>query len=199
MYAAPARSQRGGGMNTQQKKPNAAQGCARGGCGLAVLVVVIVIIVAVVAGGKSKSHSSAASEAGSYIKAKGARIDIINATVSDVLVQLGKVIKNGGSSTTEVDEMATEAQKAHDRVNELRSELFQAEGNEELSHASLAIEEGANELKNAMGALVAYAGNPNPATLAHLNAQFEKGKEKWDEGVETVWRIAKKGEAPKLE
>lgn len=80
----------------------------------------------------------------------------------------------------------------------MRNELYKVGGNDELSSATLNLQEGANELKNAMGALVAYTGNPNPASLAHLSTQLESGKSKWNEGAETVWRIAGESGAPKL-
>jgi len=185
-------------MAAQGGAPAKAKGNTRTGCGCLVFIVVVVVIIIAVAsgGGKSKSPEAEAKE---YIKEKSVRIHTVSASVEDVEVALGLVIKKGsGASQTEIDELATDAQKAHDGINEVRNELFKTGGKEELSDATLNIQEGANELKNAMGALVAYAGNSNAATLAHLNAEFEKGKEKWDEGVERVWSVAHESGAPKL-
>lgn len=37
-----------------------------------------------------------------------------------------------------------------------------------------------------------------PATLASLNTQFEKGKEKWNEGADKVWEVAGEHGAPRV-
>lgn len=180
------------GTGSTKAKKNTRTGC---GC-LTFIVIVVIVVIAVAAGSGGKS--SPEKEAREYIKEKTFQIDKVRASVEDVEVVLGGVIKNNGGSTTEIDELASDAEKAHDGINEVRNELYKLGGNEELSNATLALQEGANELKNAMGALVAYTGNPNPASLAHLNSQYEKGKEKWNEGAEKVWSIAKESGAPKL-
>jgi hypothetical protein len=46
---------------------------------------------------------------------------------------------------------------------------------------------GANDLKNSMGALVAYTGDPNSATLAHFNSQYGSARTEWNEGVNAIW------------
>jgi hypothetical protein len=178
---------------------------ARTGCGLIVLVVAVIIVIGAVAGGKSHRSGTTATggsgvegEAKSYITSKRLQIGRIDATAQTILVLLGQAIKNGGNEH-EVSELATAAQKAHDQIDEERHELFRPEGNEQLGQATLEVEEGANELKNSMGALVAYTGNPNPATLAHVNVQFEHAKSKWDEGVTTIWSLAHESKAPTLE
>jgi hypothetical protein len=184
-------------MSAQPPSAKAQTRKARGGC-LAVLglIVLIVVIVVIAEGGGSKS--SPQSEARSYIKDKTFQINKVRATVETIEGSVGLIIKHHGGSESEVNELARNAQSAHNSIDEVRSELFKVGGNEELSHATLSLQEGANELKNAMGALVAYAGSPNPATLAHLSTQLEKGKEEWNMGAEKVWQIAAESNPPKL-
>jgi hypothetical protein len=44
--------------------------------------------------------------------------------------------------------------------------------------------------------MVAYTGNPIPATLARLSSQFENAKSEWNEGARTVWSIAAESSRP---
>ena len=66
----------------------------------------------------------------------------------------------------------------------------------EVEKAALQVFTSANSLKNAMGALVAFAGNPGAATLAHFTSQYTPAKEEWDAGVSTIWRLAHEPNAP---
>ena len=56
----------------------------------------------------------------------------------------------------------------------------------------------ANDLKNAMGALVAYTGDPNAASLAHFSSQYQSSVAEWNDGIRTIWRLAKLKEPPVL-
>jgi hypothetical protein len=47
-----------------------------------------------------------------------------------------------------------------------------------------------NDLKNAEGALVAWAGDPNPAKVAHAVAQFNTRIAKWNQAVQHIWQAA---------
>lgn len=108
-------------------------------------------------------------------------------------------IAEKGGGTEGIDEIAKAAQEGHDEIDGFRQELFDAEGGKKLSEATFALSEGANELKNAMGGLVAYSGNPNPATLAHFSVQMQAAQGKWNQAVDEVWEIAGEHDAPRLE
>lgn len=184
-------------MAAKGGKP-AAKGSAKGGClGLVVLVIIVVIIVAAVSGGGSKS--SPEKEARSYIASKSHTINIGRVDYEHVAALIGLLGKSGNESESVVNEIAKVAQEAHNEIDGFRQELFDSEAsNEKLKSATLELSEGANELKNAMGAIVAYTGSPNPASLAHATTQMQAAKSKWNTGAEEVWNIAKESGAMTL-
>jgi hypothetical protein len=104
-----------------------------------------------------------------------------------------------GNESSVINELAKVAQESHDQIDGFREELFKTGGDKKLSEATFQLSEGAGELKNAMGALVAYTGNPNPATLAHFTVQLEAAQSKWNQGVDAVWEIAHEHGALRLE
>jgi hypothetical protein len=55
---------------------------------------------------------------------------------------------------------------------------------------------GAKDLKNSMGALVAYLGNPNRATFARFTNEYEQAVAEWDAGVRIVWGVAHRSHPP---
>jgi hypothetical protein len=175
---------------TNNPETKSKQGCL--GC-LVSVVIVVGIIGAVASGGH---HTTPAAQAKAYIKEHGLGAKRVAASVEDTEIQLGLAIKAGASAN--VDELAQAAQSAHDAIDEVRNEFATTETSGELGAAALDIFTAANGLKNAMGALVAYTGNPNPATLAHFTTQFSSAREEWDHGVSTIWSTAHEGNAPTL-
>lgn len=170
----------------------------RTGCGCLALIVVVLVIVIAVASGSGGKGSSPEKEAREYISQKSHVIDYGRVDYEHVEALVGLASKAGSESGTVIDELAKVAQEAHNEIDGFRQELFKPEGNKKLSEATFELSEGANELKNAMGGLVAYTGNPNPATLAHFSTQLEAAKGKWNEGVEAIWGIAKESGAMTL-
>lgn len=165
----------------------------RRGWGCLGLIVVVAIIIAVAAsggGGGKGSSSSPEKEARDYISKNGHNINVGRVQYEHVALLIGLLSKSGSESETVVNELAKVAQEAHNEIDSFRDELFKSDGDKKLSEATLELSEGANELKNAMGTMVAYTGNPNPATLAHLTTQLQAAKAKWNEGVEHIWEIA---------
>jgi hypothetical protein len=146
------------------------------------------------------SSSSPQKEAREYINQKGTAINIGRVNYEHVagIVALLKQAEAEGKSSEVINELAKTAQEAHNQVDEIRAGLYKVGGDQKLSEATLTLQEGANELKNAMGALVAYTGSPNPATLAHFSTQLEAAKTKWNEGAEAVWALAKESGAMTL-
>jgi hypothetical protein len=167
-----------------------AKGNTRAGCGCLAFIVVVVVIIIAVAAGSGGTSTSPQKEAQEYISQKSHAINIGRVDYEHVAALVGLATKAGNETTTVVDELAKVAQEAHNEIDGFRQELFKSGGNEKLSDATLQLSEGANELKNAMGAIVAYTGNPNPATLAHVSTQLEGAKAKWNEGVDEIWTIA---------
>jgi hypothetical protein len=185
-------------MGTQGAK---AKNNTRTGCGCLVLVVVVIAVIAAIAGSggsKSSNPADAQKEAREYITQKGHVINIGRVDYEHVFLLVGLASKAGGEGGTVINELAKVAQESHDQIDGFREELFKTDGDKKLSEATLALSEGAGELKNAMGALVAYTGNPNPATLAHLTIQMEAAKGKWNEGAEAIWHIANESGAMTL-
>jgi len=160
------------------------------GCGCLAAIVVVVVIIIAVAGGSGGKASSPQKEAGEYITQKGHIINIGRVDYEHVAALVGLAGKSGNEIGTVTDELAKVAQEAHNEIGDFREELIKTSGNEKLTDATVELSEGANELKNAMGAIVAYTGNPNPATLAHVSTQLEAAKDKWNTGVDEIWTIA---------
>jgi hypothetical protein len=83
------------------------------------------------------------------------------------------------------NDVAIAAQTAHDELESIRENepgAFSDSGD-----GGFLMYDGLNELKNSMGALVGYLGDPNPATLASFSTQFDRGKSEWNEGVLAVY------------
>jgi hypothetical protein len=185
-------------MGTQGAK---AKNNTRTGCGCLVLVVGVIVVIAAVAGSggsKSSSPADAQKEAREYISQKSHVINYGRIDYEHV-VALVALAQKGGETGAVINEVAKVAQESHDQIDGFREELFKTGGDKKLSEATFELSEGAGELKNAMGALVAYTGNPNPATLAHFTIQLEAAQSKWNQGVDGVWEIAHEHGAMRLE
>jgi len=87
-------------------------------------------------------------------------------------------------SQTGVDQIATSAQQAHDALKGLENQI-ENDGN--FSDASGAVSAACDDVANSMGALVAYTGNPNPATLAHFSSQYDTGVSEWNNAVDALY------------
>lgn len=176
-------------VDTGWKKPLLTFGA---GAGFLIIVIALVSL----GGGKSKSKSVGSSPrivARVYVRSHAADAYRVKAMVANVQDAVGLVKQS--PTTVNVGRLAQVAQTAHDGIDNLRTNftysdkgaLGQAEGNVLL---------GADDLKNAMGAMVAYAGNPNPATLAHLTIQYGVAASEWNDGVRVIWRIARRAHPP---
>lgn len=128
----------------------------RTGCGCLAFIVVVVVIVIAVASSSGGKGSSPEKEAHEYISQKSHVINDGRVDYEHVEALVGLASKAGNESGTVIDELAKVAQEAHNELEGFRQELFKTGGNEKLSDATLQLSEGANELKNAMGGLVAY-------------------------------------------
>jgi hypothetical protein len=135
-------------------------------------------------------------EARTWIKEHGTDAKRVAANIEVVEIAVGELQKE--STETKLNEVATEAQKAHNNLEEIRNGFATTEFSGEVEKGALQVFTSANSLKNAMGALVAYTGTPNAATLAHFTTQYEPAKEEWNEGIKTIYGLAHEKEAPTI-
>ena len=90
-----------------------------------------------------------------------------------------------------IDELATMAQQGHDDLANRKDAIAAAtDGTGQIQTLEAEAYAGANDLKNALGALVAYTGNPNAATLAQFTSQFQTGQSEWNDAVTQLWQDA---------
>jgi hypothetical protein len=166
---------------------------------IAVPLVVGAIAVAGCGEGNGGESGSPEKQARDYISQKGHAINVGRVDYEHIAALVALAGKAGSEPSAVTNELAKVAQEAHNEIDGFREELFKTGGDKKLSESTFRLSEGANELKNAMGALVAYTGNPNPATLAHFSTQIENAKAKWNEGVDEIWTIAGEHGAMRLE
>jgi hypothetical protein len=123
------------------------------------------------------------------------RSDINTVQVSVQSVQAGVAIAQKSPSIDVINQLAQLAQQAHDNLDAVRNDFASSDGGA-LGDAELEVFSAANDLKNSMGALVAYTGNPNPATLAQFTSQYQAGLSEWNQGIRAIWRIAHRTKPP---
>ena len=175
-----------------QAKPKA-KGSSAGGClGVVVLVIVIAGVIAAVSGGSSKTPKQSAQ---AYITSMHNDINTVQVSVQSVQAGL-LILQKDGATTDAVNQFAQLAQQAHDSIDGVRQDFATTDVTGNLGNAKVELFTAANDLKNAMGAVVAYTGNPNPATLAHFTSQYQNAVGEWNDGVKTVWSIAGESNPP---
>jgi ABC-type transporter Mla subunit MlaD len=103
----------------------------------------------------------------------------VSAAVTDTLAALGEATKQ--ATQDNINALASLAQQAHDTLSNVRDQMA-------LDNVPTDVEVATNDLKNAMGALVAYTGNPNPATLAHFTSQWTTAEGEWNDAVIALYR-----------
>jgi ABC-type transporter Mla subunit MlaD len=159
------------------------------GCGCLTLIVIAVAIIAIVVA--LSGHKSVAQQASSYIAAHGSDISGVQASVQAVQVDI--------KANSSIDQLAQDAQQAHDNIDSVRDDfalnttMSGALGNDETE-----VFGAANDLKNAMGALVTYTGNSNPATLAKFKSQYQNAAGEWNDGISGIWSLAGKTNPPTI-
>jgi hypothetical protein len=140
------------------------------------------------------SIPKAETEARAYIVAHGGDGYRVRAIMANLIAEYG-AFKAAPSQTT-LDQLATVAQQAHDDLDAIRANFATATDPGTLGNAELDAFSGANDLKNAMGALVTETGAPNAANVAHFNVQYAQAVAEWNRGVRTIWRIAHRASPP---
>lgn len=99
--------------------------------------------------------------------------------------------------------LAQDAQTAHDDFANAKIDIIAAGSNvgdnTRLGNAEYQMENAINELKNGMGALVAFAENPNAATLGAAGSKLDQGVTDWDQAATVLWTMAgRASEIPNL-
>ncbi len=98
-------------------------------------------------------------------------------------------------SQANVDQLA---QQSHDTIDAIRGDFIGCWTNHSgtLQDVQMLLNSDAGEVKNAMGALVAYCGTPNAATLASFTSQYQQARADWDRDVRVIWAIAREKKPP---
>jgi hypothetical protein len=177
------------------------------GCLIVVTILAVVIVIgAVTSGSKSGgskstgSHTSSTSHhrsssgprggAVAYIKNHGLDASRVQASVDDVGIDI--------ATKASIDQTAQDAQQAHNGIDSVRNDFADTSSNGSLDNAEVEVFGAANDLKNAMGALVSYTGDPNPATLAQFTTQYQNARGEWNAGVRAIWRMAGREHPPTI-
>ena len=142
-------------------------------------------------------HKTPAQQAQAYVTSHGADARHVAANVA--IVQLAVMAGQKSGAQDAMNQVALAAQKAHDNIDNVRANFASdttsdgALGNDETE-----VFAAANDLKNAMGAAVAYTGDPNSATLAQFTTKYQKAVGEWNDGVQAIWTLAGKSDPPTL-
>jgi hypothetical protein len=123
--------------------------------------------------------------------------DINAAQVSVQAVQVAVALVQKDPSFEAMTGLAGIAQDSHDRLDDIRNNFALGDTYDgALGDAQAEVFGAVNELKNSMGAIVAYTGDPNPASLAHFRSEYQPAVAGWNHGIQTIWRLARKHKAP---
>lgn len=144
------------------------------------------------------SSSSAEPGAVTFFDEHGGQAARLGASVRAIDARLRAL--GAAPTRAQLAALSRSAQRTSEQVDELRSGWTAPENveAEELPTIEDEISEGAGSVKNAMAALVAYAGNPSATALAPVTADLEHAAEHWNEGVTQLWHDAKQADPPTL-
>jgi hypothetical protein len=136
-------------------------------------------------------------DARSYIGTLGFEAGQAQASVEVVQIQIGELIQSPTPSN--VNALALAAKQAHDLLNGIRADFAETTTEDgPLGNAQIEVFTAANDLKNAMGAIGTYVGDPNPQTLADLTVQYQQARAEWNQGIRVIWRAAREKNAPTI-
>jgi hypothetical protein len=161
------------------------------------MVAAVAAVTVLVAGcGSSTSPKAQKAAARSWIKQR--HDDWNNVRVSVQGAQAGIQILKKDATEGALNQFAQLAQQSHDSIDSVRKNFALPSDSGKLGNAETEVFDAANRLKNSMGALVKYTGNPNPATLASFTTQYQPAVAEWDAGIKKIWRIAHRKHPPTL-
>jgi hypothetical protein len=156
--------------------------------------IAIVCLLAVATAGCSSNGSQPG--AASFYAAHGRQAARVGPSVRAVEAEVDALANPPAAGA--LTRIATSAQQANERLDEVRSgwQVTEKGEEEELSTIETQLSEGSAELKNAMAALVTYAGNPSQAALVPYTTHLRSGREKWNEGVVQLWHLTSRSNPP---
>ena len=135
--------------------------------------------------GSGNSASDAVSNAKTYVRTIST--DAAQVQADEIKVGLD-IIKNDPTG------LAQDAQTAHDDFVNVKIDIIGAGSNvgdnSRLGNAEYQMDNAINELKNGMGAVVAFAENPNAGTLGAANSKLDQGITDWDQATTVLWTMA---------
>jgi hypothetical protein len=162
--------------------------------------IVLVFVIAAIAGpgsGSGSGGSSTQSQARAYIKANQTTLASIGLSVGTVQVDINALAK--GQSGATLLGVAQAAQQAHDTVDADRATLDGYLGTWSSSSAVGFVEYAADDLKNAMGQIVAWTNTPNAAgTTATTIQKYHNALGEWDAAVIAIWKAAHESGPPTI-
>ncbi|MFL6164501.1 MAG: hypothetical protein ACJ74U_20075 [Jatrophihabitantaceae bacterium] len=132
--------------------------------------------------------------AAAYVQKYGAEAVAVQGDVQQVQALLKTTAANATDAS--VGRLAIMAQAAHDDLDSGRSDFATDGGGGDVGAAITSMYSAVNDLKNAMGGIVAYTGNPNPATEAKMVTQYQNAVAEWNDAVTTIWSVAGEGKPP---
>jgi hypothetical protein len=115
---------------------------------------------------------------------------VVAASADAVIIQVGIAQKSG--SQADINQLAVLAQQAHDTLTSEKDSI--AVDGDTSNQNDTNLYDACDGLKNSMGALVAYTGNPNPATLASFTTQYQPAVSEWNQAASALY--AGTGTAP---
>ncbi len=141
------------------------------------------------------ASSSAQVGATAFLNEHAARAARTAAATKAVEAEVSRL--SSSPTRPQLERLARAASEAHRNVVQA-GEWNVADGGEEedLPRAEAEVTEGANELANAMSALLAYARAPSAAALARYESELAHGRERWNEGISQLWYLAHESNPP---
>ena len=135
-------------------------------------------------GGGNQGSGPAAQ---AYIEHLSQAAGAVQASVRSVDPELGVLTPQGPLGN--VNQFVLLAQQASASINSLRWDFAAGDRSGDLGQAEAEVSTGANDLANAMSALVTYTESPSSATLVQFLSQYQNARGEWDNGIRTIWRI----------
>lgn len=136
------------------------------------------------------------TSARSYASRHAHEINTVRVMVQSV--QIAVALAQKSPTQDSLNQLAQIAQQAHDSIDGVRKDFADTSDSGSLGNAELEVFTAANDLKDSMGALVAYTGDPNAATLAHFTSQYGPAVAEWNDGIRVIWRAAHRKKPPLL-
>lgn len=132
------------------------------------------------------SGSTSSGHAAKTPKPVGGKEKVEVQTVAAEVALIQQAITEASKNATpdSVNQLAQAAQQAHDDFGEAKDNFA---SDAPTNDQTAAVFGAMDDLRHAMGALVTYTGNPNPATLASFTTQWQRAVGEWNDAVTALW------------